>query len=191
MKKLLFFLLSIFMLANLTGFAQTLNEGFEGTQFPPEDWTNINVSGSENWRTSSSYKHSGTTSLYVHYASAGHENYFITPKLTPAVGESLSFYVSSQQYSYTTLTVEVSTGSPIADDFSTVLETYSTGYSGTIGTTSLSNFVYKTIDLSAYVGQNIYIAFHVVDNNGPINKYVNIKISTYYISITKGLYAIS
>ncbi len=149
-----------------TAKADQLNEGFENSDFPPSDWTSIHVSGANSWARYTSSKHSGSASAYAHWASAGHENYLITPKLEPSNGESLSFFVSAQSYSGTTLKIEVSVKDPIATDFATELATYTTGSSGTIGTTSTSTFVEKTIDLSGYVGQQIYIAFHVIDNNG-------------------------
>ena len=132
---------------------QTLNEGFEATGFPPDDWTTIHVSGAN-------YFGVNTGAAYVNYASAGHENYLVTPKLTPKSGESLSFYVKTQTYPSTTLTIEVSTTGNSAADFTTTLATYNSPIQPS------NSYVQKTIDLSAYVGQNIYIAFHVVDNDG-------------------------
>ena len=148
------------------GIQANLSEGFEGTTFAPEGWNTINVSGSSTWQRNTSYKNSGTASAYVNWASSGHENYLISPAYTPGTGEQLSFYVSSQTWAGTTLTVEVSTTTAEASAFTQTLATYTTGYSGTIGSTDPSTFVQKTLDLSAYAGQQIYIAFHVVDNNG-------------------------
>ena len=143
-----------------------LNEGFESATFPPEEWRTIHVSGTNSWARSTSQHHNGNASAYAHWASAGHNNYMITPQLEPQSGESLSFFVSAQSYSGTTLYVEVSTTTPEASAFSTTLATYTTGSSGTIGTTSTSTFVEKIIDVSSYAGQQIYIAFHIVDSNG-------------------------
>ena len=84
-----------------------LNEGFESTTFPPTDWEAIHVSGTNSWARYTSYKHTGDASAYTHWASNGHENYLITPMLVPATGESLSFYVSAQSNSGTTLKIEL------------------------------------------------------------------------------------
>ena len=165
-KSLLFLLLLALGLPWAANAQSQLNEGFESTTFPPEDWASIHVSGANSWARYTTYKHSGDASVYAHWASSGHENYLITPKLVPASDESLSFYVAAQSYSGTTLYVKVSTTTADASAFSTTLATYTTGSSGTIGTTSPSTWVEKTIDLSDYVGQQIFIAFHVVDNNG-------------------------
>ena len=163
-QKLMMFMAALMCSVSMSVSAQVLNEGFEDTSFPPDDWSTIHVSGSVSWIRSTT-KHSGEASAYANYANAGHENYLVTPKLAPVAGDTLSFYVASQSYGGTTLTIEVSTTGVNASDF-TVLETYTTGSSGTIGTTSTSSWVEKRIALDDYVGQNIYIAFHVVDDNG-------------------------
>ncbi len=169
MKKIcsLFLLLTAMLCLPFTLRAEQLNEGFEDATFAPDGWKSIHISGSKSWERNSSYHHEGAACAYVNYASSpGHENYLVTPKLLPADGESLSFYVASQSYAGTTLTIEVSTTTAEAASFTTTLETYTTGSSGTIGTTSASSWVEKVIDLSAYAGQEIYVAFHVVDNDG-------------------------
>ncbi len=163
-QKLMMFMAALMCSVSMSVSAQVLNEGFEDTSFPPDGWSTIHVNGSVNWIRSTT-KHLGEASAYVNYASAGHENYLVTPKLAPVAGDTLSFYVASQSYGGTTLTIEVSTTGVNASDF-TVLETYTTGSSGTIGTTSPSSWVEKRIGLDSYVGQNIYVAFHVVDADG-------------------------
>ena len=149
-----------------------LNEGFEASTFPPEEWRIINVSGSNTWVRNTSYKHSGSACASVSYnSSTGHDDYLVTPKLVPAANEALSYYVAAQSWAGTTLTIEISTTTPTTAGFTTTLATYTTGSSSSnyIGTNSNSTWVEKTIpaaDLAAYVGQEIYIAFHVVDNDG-------------------------
>lgn len=164
-QKLMMFMAALMCSVSMSVSAQVLNEGFEDTSFPPDDWSTIHVSGSVSWIRSTT-KHSGDASAYANYANAGHENYLVTPKLAPVAGDTLSFYVASQSYSGTTLSIEVSTTGAQASDFTTVLESYTTGSSGSIGTTTTSSWVEKRIALDDYVGQNIYIAFHLVDANG-------------------------
>ena len=143
---------------------QTLNEGFESTTFPPTEWSTIHVSGSSNWARSTSYHNSGSACAYMTYDYSGHENYLVTPKLTPASGESFAFYIKQTNSSWTgtTITVEVSTTTATAAAFTSTLATYTSGSGGNLST----SFESKSINLSGYVGQNIYIAFHVVDDNG-------------------------
>ena len=47
-------LLSMFLVFALFGWAQTLNESFDGTTFPPTGWQNIQVSGSGLWNRATS-----------------------------------------------------------------------------------------------------------------------------------------
>lgn len=158
-------MLLLALLAPWAANAQTvLNEGFESTTFPPTDWTPIHVSGSSNWARNTAYYNTGSACAYIAYAYSSHENYLVTPKLTPGTGESFTFYIKQTNASWTgtTITVEVSTTTATADAFTSTLATYTSGSGGDLSTT----FAQKSIDLSDYVGQNIYIAFHAVDNNG-------------------------
>lgn len=168
MSKKLLLLLLFALLAPWAANAQNqLNEGFEGTAFPPDDWTAIHVSGNQAWTRSTGTGNNGSSAFALRKdVSGGYEDYLITPKLVPATGEELSFYLASQyaySYSNTTLTIEVSTTTPEIASFTTVLATYTSGSSGNFGTTGASDWVNKTVDVSAYVGQQIYIAFHAKD----------------------------
>ncbi|MDY6406185.1 MAG: choice-of-anchor J domain-containing protein, partial [Bacteroidales bacterium] len=166
-QKLMMFMAALMCSVSMSVSAQVLNEGFEDSSFPPEDWSAIHVRGVVEWTRNTSYKHAGDASAYANYdASAGHEDYLVTPKLTPAAGDTLSFFVASQSYAGTSLSIEVSTTDAAAASFTTVLETYTTGGSGTIGTTSPSMWVEKRIPMEDYVGQDIFIAFHITDDNG-------------------------
>ena len=141
-------------------------EGFESSTLPV-NWTTIHVSGSSTYVWKTEYNnyyvkpHSGSYSAFVSYASGGHNNYLVAPQLNPVEGETLRFYIASQNYAGTTVTVEVSeAGNTNPADFTTVLATYQSNTN--INTTWLE----QELSLSAYAGKNIYIAFHVVDNNG-------------------------
>ena len=166
LKKCLRLLLLAALMVPIGANAQSilLNEGFE--EGIPDTWSTIHVSGNNYWSASSSYHHTGAYSAYIQWANSGHENYLVTPQLTPETGDSLIFWVASQSWAGTTLSVKVSTTTTEGSAFSTTLASYTTGSSGTIGTTSTSTFVRKAIDVSSYVGQNIFIAFHVSDDNG-------------------------
>lgn len=68
MKKHVSFLLMAIFLA-VSGFSQNLlNEGFEGTTFPPANWTQINVSGNS-FARSTNYHNNGSASAFVNYNS--------------------------------------------------------------------------------------------------------------------------
>lgn len=145
-------------------------EGFE-TSVPPTGWSTIHVKGSTWTRVASDYYmtvHGGSYHAKISYSSSGGDNYLITPQLSPVVGETLKFYLGSTTWGGSTLTVEVSeTGNSNASDFTTVLATYKSNID--INTTWGDA---KEISLSDYAGKNIYIAFHMVDNNGD-NVYID------------------
>lgn len=163
MKKVylfLLFMMSIFY----RGFAQDfLNEGFEGTIFPPVGWTTSALSDDPSWNgwLRSSTSHSGTYSAFVEWASTGHDSYLITPQLSLSGHKVLSFWVAVDYATWvesTTLTVETSTGTTAVEDF-TVLQTVAFP-------TQDYQFVNVIIDLLPYNGQTIYLAFHVHDDYG-------------------------
>ena len=159
----LLLMLSMPWLANATA---PFTEGFESSSLP-ETWTTIHVSGSPTWQTvRNNYyvaPHSGDYSAMVSYAySGGADNYLVTPLLTPVAGEVLQFYLASQSYTGTTVTIEVSEASNTdAADFTTVLATYQSN----VDITNKWGEA-KELSLSAYAGKQIYVAFHVIDNNG-------------------------
>ncbi len=168
MRKLINLLsLAALLFAPAVATAQALNEGFEDSSFPPDGWTTIHVSGSNAWaRNTGTGNNSSSAFAYRKDVSGGYNDYLITPLLAPASGDSLSFWLASQfsyNYAGTTLTIEVSTTTPTADAFTTTLATYESGSSGSFGTSGSTDWVNKKVDLSAYAGQQIYIAFHAVD----------------------------
>ena len=160
MRKIYFFILMLAMMATFNGFAQTnlLNEGFEGTAFPPTGWT---TNASSEWTTTNYYFHGGANSAYANYSYNGHNSYLITPQLSLNGNYTLHFFYGGTYVSdadLTTFTVEISTTGTDTSDF-TVLETMDF---------DLPNYEYDEveIDLSAYNGEDVYIAFHVEDEFG-------------------------
>src|SRR5574344_1684586 len=158
MKKTCIFLIAV-MLA-ITGFSQTtLSEGFESSTFPPADWTSIHVSGSYSWERTTSYHHNGNACAYMHYTSNGN-NWLITPKLiVSSTTDSLVFWAMKYSSGTTSIKIRVSTSTLDTNSFGTAIATYTP----TNLTTTFQRFA---IPLSAYVGQNVYIAFQVIDANG-------------------------
>lgn len=144
--------------------AEQLNEGFENITFPPEGWSTIHVSGSESWQRSTStysnYGYETPSAAYLKYASAGHENYLVTPVLRPSASENLTFYIKKQYSGSTTVKVELSTTTAEASAFTVTLATY-----GDADVTS--TWAQKVVEIpTEYVGTDIYLAFHVQDANG-------------------------
>lgn len=160
--KRYFFLLIAVVLASFSAKSQTLlSESFESSMMPPAGWTTFTTSESENWYgwILTSHAHTGNQSAFVDY-STYHSSYLITPQLAISGNMLLSFWVAVDYIDYTeynTFTVEVSTTDTDTTSFS-VIHTVVYPYS--------QNFTQVLVDLSAYSGQNIYLAFHVVDEFG-------------------------
>lgn len=172
--SLLFF---IIMICN--GFSQsTLQEGFEGNTLPPEGWTAYSESENddwEGWTISDMWAQTGYQSITVDYAWYGHDSYLITPQLNVTGHQVLSFWYMAESPDwigdYTIFTVEVSTTGNLPEDF-VVLQTcpsYSSPYS----------FVEMVVDLEEFMGQNIYLAFHVQDMLGTAIYIDDVEVSDF------------
>lgn len=164
MKKL-FLLLFTTILTATASFGQViLNEGFESNYMPPAGWLATSECADASWIgwMRSSTAHEGNYSAFVDYSPfmSQHSSYLITPQLSINGHKLVSFWyaVSYPEYSSSTsFTLEVSTTGTAPEDF-TVLQTmvFPTQY-------GFVNFVY---DLQEYSGENIYLAFHIVDDYG-------------------------
>ena len=164
MKKI--FTLALVLLAMVAVNAQyLLNEDFETSL--PSTWTTIDADGDGvNWIHSSTL---GT--IPGHNASAGcaisqsydnstgaltPNNYLITPAIALTSNATLTYYVCGQDASYAAehYAVLISTTGNTAADFTTTLleETIS-------ATRTQGAWLERTINLSAYTGQTVYIAF--------------------------------
>ena len=162
MKKIYSLFLSMFLISSLTVNADVLNEGFEGEKFVPEGWSIIEASGHSDYSglmRSTSKHYEGVAAAMFKHPSQG-DNYLVTPMLRPEADEKLVFYVISSDYTKSTrLHVKVSTTEADQNSFTTELVSYSTSRND--GEIPTQEWREKQIDLSAYVGQKIYIAFEV------------------------------
>ncbi len=152
------------MIIAIQGYSQvTLNEGFEGTSFPPDDWRIETTSGGGTWVSSTSIAHGGTKSAKSGYYSGGCTRWLITPKLTvTSAANSFSFWVATDDWY------------PDGDDIDIFVSTTDNSPSS-FGTTSLlsltedsvtESWAQHTVDLSTFIGQDIYVAIRVTDNFG-------------------------
>ena len=140
--------------------AQTLSETFENEGFPPEGWSVIDGYAGYGWKKGVK---GGTNCAYVQEVQ-GTENWLITPQLRPAAGESLTFAARVGDYASTgELRIEVSLSGTDAGSFE-LLDTYYTSQSKGDAAHRLwkTDWQEYTVNLSAYSGQAIYIAFHQV-----------------------------
>ncbi len=151
------------------GYAQ-FPEGFEGTEFPPSGWTTfIGTNGAgtaQNWQRSTGDSNTGQASAFVRWDSTApgtpKEDWLVTPQFTvTAEAPSLLFY---QRQTYTfeysnTYAIKVSTTSQTdIASFTDVLVQSEADVPMTFGP--------KMIDMSAYIGQQIYVAFVNTNDNG-------------------------
>ncbi|MFA7082726.1 MAG: choice-of-anchor J domain-containing protein, partial [Bacteroidales bacterium] len=164
MKRLLLFFLMAVIFA-IQGWSQTtLNEGFEGTMFPPEGWTKITTQGSETWnREDSPYSNPrGVASASANRSINGHTSYLITPKLSITSNlDSISFWVRCPSNGTgTLLNILLSTTDNSVSSFNPISLL-------TLSNTNITPiWTRHSIALSNYIGNDIYIAFQVIDNYG-------------------------
>jgi len=136
-----------------------LAEFFTGTTFPPPGWTVYNFDASPDaWSRYTTYYYSAPACARIYY-DIPNNDWLITPRLKAVDGDKLKFWWRTQSTSYTeTLFVRVSTNPDVSDTGSyTLIDQVSS--TGTIAWSE------KIIDLSAYAGQDIYIAFWYRCNN--------------------------
>ena len=141
-----------------------LNEGFDNTTFPPVGWTIYNVLGtSTTWVRSTSYYNSAPASAYISYDASGGEDWLVTKKVTGiASGDSLVFWWKNA-FSYAfppdSLYIKVSTTDSLMPSFTSTIA----GISTADAPYTWTRFAYS---LSAFAGQNIFIAFKHINTDG-------------------------
>ncbi|MBL1222840.1 choice-of-anchor J domain-containing protein [Chryseobacterium sp. L7] len=157
MKKLLFFMtmFPVFIFGQWT-------ENFDSGTTLPTGWAVINGGGSNGWDIrvpNIGTAQSGTNVAGIKYNSTAHDDYLITKAINVQAGISdrFSFYIKSG-YTFALENYEVllSTTDQTQAAFSTVIQATSKA-SGT--------WTQKTISLSAYVGQTVYVAIHATDTD--------------------------
>lgn len=160
------------------------SEGFEGTTFAPDCWTLNDVDGDTyNWRISTVTPHSGLNSAasdsYINSVGAlTPDNYLITPQFgISASNLELTYWVATQDPSWPSekYSVMVSTTGKNPADFTAV-------FTETL-IAATSTWVQRTVPLSSYNGENIYIAFR----HWGSTDFFNFKIDDILIDFTTGI----
>lgn len=143
------------VLLQTTNAQNTLNEGFES--WPPENWDFYRF-GAQNdgWRdTFDLIANTGIIAAYASISSNQCDHWMVTPAVTIDNGNyelkfweysspiDVSFYDSAKVY------VSSASNDPTSGDFIEVFETQ----------LNTNNWEQRTIDLSAYAGQTIYVGF--------------------------------
>jgi len=129
-------------------------ELFEEQNFPPNCWTTSDADGDgATWQGNAPVGgYESIQSVYSNsFGTFDPDSYFVSPQLTPIGGEHITWYAASQlEETSEHYQVLLSTTGIEAGDFTTIL------WEETI---SGDEWQYRAADLSAWWGQNIYIAF--------------------------------
>ena len=176
MKKVLLFVLAALFACYTSNAQVLLNEGFENGI--PNTWTTIDNDGDGlNWSDgvtvltpwnfdAASLAHTGSNmAVSISFSNETYDsytpiNYLVTPQLTiPASGATLSFYIRSLDENYEdSYAVRLSTSGNAVANFTTTLQPLTVA--------SAAEWTAVELDLAAYAGQSVYIAFvHQDDNN--------------------------
>ncbi len=167
MKKITLFLLMLF---SFTAFAQ-FPESFE-TTVPPAGWASFRgtngLGTGFDWSASTVavFVQEGVQSAFVRYEAVtggSAEDWLVSPMHTVTAPNTLLTFYQRQQYTVdygTTYDIRVSTTSQ------TDHATFTTVLSQSEADLNLTTMTVKSVDLSAYVGQSIYIAFVMTNNDG-------------------------
>ena len=132
----------------------TLYEGFEGTEFPPTDWTIVNNDGgSYNWARQTSYYHTGVACAFSHWESSTlrNDDWLITPRISIGSNDSVSFW--GRAYSTTwpeSLEVRLSTTTNDVSAFTHLL------WAGSFLTADWQQI---SVELGKFARGKVYIAF--------------------------------
>lgn len=152
------------VMASQGGPSTKLSEGFEDATFPPAGWTIYNVLGtSVTWIRATSNCHTGTASAYISYDGSGGEDWLVSKKVTGiAAGDSLVFWwknAFSSAFPPDSLIIKVSTTDSLMPSFTNTVASID----ASVAPSTWTRFAYS---LSAFAGQNIYIAFRHLDTDG-------------------------
>lgn len=152
MKKIT--LLFLFLIGSITSSFGQFTEGFETGI--PATWTVINGGDTNTWAANTFTPHSGTGDASIGYSATAHDDYLVTPGITVTAGSTdrISFWARSRDPLYPEVfDVKLSTATATAVDFTVTLEAGVAPASG-------ANFYQYFYDLSAYVGQTVYIGIY-------------------------------
>ena len=175
MKKLSTFLIGLTFISSAVFGQALIDEDFESATFPPTDWVTYDEDGltSSSTQFNGNWERANLTADGTFQAVSGNEyttagtsdDWLVTPQVTipDVAGEAtiLSFVyavlISQTRNNAAILEVKVSTTGNAVADFT---DTYNIAANTAAGT-----FQFRSVDLSSYAGQSIYIAFRDVTAN--------------------------
>ena len=172
MKKI-FTLFVVFAAMCFAANAQTLlEEGFDDGNVP-SGWTSVDADGDgHNWGEAATLYsspfdgHDGgcisSASFINNVGELSPDNWLITPAVNLVANATLTFWVAAQDasYAYEKYGVFISTNGTDINNFA---EIYSETMTANGGPREQGTWKQKTVNLSAYTGQTVYIAFRHYD----------------------------
>jgi gliding motility-associated-like protein len=191
MKKIT--LLLLFLFSSISGYSQLSLEGFENTTgpdaFPSTNWTLVTgnwavfdngVGSTQRWEINNTITipasiYQGVNAAYVNIENIGagntSEEYLATPPVLIPANGVLNFYTrmntSGNQGTIYQIKVAPITASPI-DPFAYSLVQQWTENELIVPTSNFNIYTEKTVDLSAYSNQFVYVSFvKIFDQSGP------------------------
>ena len=163
MQKIISFSFFIFLTTHL--FAQ-FPEGFEGDVFPPEGWL-VSDNGNGDtfaWQTTDD-AFIGSSAAFLRWEDVADglaEDWLISPQFMPTAEKHILSFFQKKDYANeygTVYTIRVSTNSQDNFDDFTIVDTQHED--------DLElNYASHEVDLSEYIGQNIYVAFVMTNDDG-------------------------
>lgn len=145
------------------------------TTVPPTGWVSFRGTNGlgivQDWKASTTFAVSGVQSAFISYESAGAtvEDWLVTSQFTPSASANVLSFQQRQQYTavYNSVyTIRVSTASQTAHGDFTIIDTQ------TEANVPLGAWGVHYVDLSAYNGVPIYVAFVMANDDGD-NWYVD------------------
>lgn len=159
-----------------------LIEGFENATFPPTGWLVINPDNGTTWLRTTGARKSGTACAYINnrnYSSAGQIDFLRTPMINFSSSvytiANMTFHYAYRQYNTSlTDTLEVVVSTDCGGSWQSVWKKGGADLA-TVTPSSVSSFFPSNsqwssspavVDLSAFIDENIYIAFRNKNGNG-------------------------
>lgn len=139
-------------------------QGFETSSSIPGNWQTINTSGASPWTVASigTNAFAGTNAAKFNYTGAANQNdLLVTPRIDVVAGvnDRLTFWVKNDGNSFARyMGLKVSTTN-------TSLSSFTYFNSTTSGITTYGSWGLRTVDLSQYVGQSIYLGFNSTESS--------------------------
>ena len=131
-------------------------QGFDDVEFPPLGWTRTQLgTGGGNWTRTTPGANTTAGTMFHNYASGNHNSWIVSPPILLTAGYecALSFYERNAfvpaDYGYSGVLISTGSGVAGSTDFVEIYES----------NTGISTFTLKELDISAYAGNTVYIAF--------------------------------